>query len=83
MSGLPEYVEGLKWDADYQQLLAIDKSWFPWWSGWQVWPLIWLGNDEYFRRTLVVGPLVFPLWRCRCRECRELVAEIRARVDSD
>ena len=76
LRGLPD-----RWEADYWRLMATQKTWLPWWGGWQPWPLIWLGHDEYMRHTLVIGPVVFPLWRCRGKECREDYAALRGYVD--
>lgn len=80
--GLPEHLEALKWESDYQTLLAYDKTWWPWWYGWRLWPLVRLGDDEYLRRTLLLGPIVFPLWRCRCKDCHERYASIKAQVEA-
>ena len=76
-----ERMASMEWSIDYHELSAIQKNWFPWWIGWR-WPLVGIGNDEYFRRTLIVGPICFPLWRCRCEECQQIVNCQRARVDA-
>ena len=70
------------WSAEMWELCAIKKSWLPWWTGWQRWPLVWLGGDEFNRRTLVVGPVVFPLWRCRCVDCTERLDNLERRVEA-
>lgn len=44
----------------YWKMLAIKKR-----KAWLIpisWRLVYLGSDEYWRRTLVIGPFVFALW---------------------
>jgi hypothetical protein len=47
------------------------------WNWWVRWMPIWLGGDEYCRRTLVLGhnvtgQLVIALWQCRgCEDCSD------------
>lgn len=44
-------------------------SWRPWSGHW------------YHRVTIVIGRLCIDVCRCRCRECRLYVADLRARCD--
>ena len=57
-----------KWDAEYWHYLALTKRRVWWlarewrhWAGWR----IYLGGDEYGRRTVVVGPVCIALWMTR------------------
>lgn len=65
-----------EWDAAYWQWLALNKS-RAWWNGWD-WR-IYLGGDEYWRRTVVIGPVCIALWRSP--EWREVVADCDRRMD--
>lgn len=68
--GLPEYVEGMKWEIAYWEHLArFGRRKRIWRSGWDRWALR-LGDDEIGRRTLVIGPWVVALWNCRCGDCK-------------
>lgn len=78
-----ERIASYEWSLDYRDLLAIQKTWFPWWIGWRMWPIVALGDDEWMRRTVVVGPLCFPLWRCRCKDCRARYADLVRHVQAD
>ena len=58
-----------EWEAAYWQWTARFGRKRIWRSGWDRWALA-IGNDEFGRHTLVVGPFVVALWRCRCEICR-------------
>lgn len=72
---------GWEWEIAYWRLNSIEKTWLPWRIRRHWWPLAYLGDDEYRRRTLVIGPICFPLWRCRCKYCKFDIAELGRIVD--
>ena len=55
-----------EWDSHYWHWMALTSKRF-WFNGWD-WR-VYLGGDEFFRRTVVIGPLVIALWRTK--ETRE------------
>lgn len=80
-------VESLSWGEAYWKLTAIERRrvWFYSGKGWRGWPMI--GDDEYQRRTLAlglpfVGAVVIALWRCRCADCTQELAQLREFVDA-
>ena len=82
---------GWEWEAIYWRWTALNRRrvWFhtPGETYNRVSPL-WVGNDEYHRRTLVIGwgftgQAVVALWRCRCKECRQELADLDAWLDSN
>ena len=83
---LEDFHADLQWEADYWHLMALNKRrvWFygPGCTGW----LPRLGDDEYGRRTLVLGTpitghIVIALWRDHCEVCDKDLAELHQRVD--
>lgn len=80
-------VDSYAWGESMWRLAAIEKKRF-----WTYGPRSWrgfcqFGDDEYQRRTLVlglpfVGALVFALWRCRCEDCAADLAQLREFVDA-
>ena len=68
--------DDLRSDVAYWQYMAISPRPRLWWHGWTG-RAIWMGDDEWRRRTLVLGPLVVALWACRCKECRTLRRTLR------
>ena len=73
------------WTKDYHHLNSIQKNWMPWWltGSPSARFKVWVGGDEFLRLTLVVGPVVFPLWRCRCPDCAAELTKLRRRVEAD
>lgn len=76
------------WSESYWQLMALQRKprfWFT--RSFDTW-LPFLGDDEYRRRTLVLGTpitghvVIAAPWRCRCRDCRDDIARLRAIVDA-
>lgn len=64
------------------QLAAIQKTPWPWFGGWPTLRrFVGLGSDEFQRRTVWVGPLVIPLWQCRCSDCRADLKRLREMAD--
>ena len=74
-------VDGDAWEMAYWEWLAKYGQKRFWWFGWN-WK-IFLGSDEMSRRTLVLGPLVIALWRCRCEMCVEEKERLEAILASD
>lgn len=78
-----------EWQACMWQHYALTKrrAWWCGWRGMKPWP--WIGSDEYWRYTLVLGPVVVALWRmpnwyvdevdsrCRMEEITEALEERR------
>lgn len=62
-------LQDARWDAAYWEYMALHKR-RVWWLGWD-WR-IYLGGDEYNRRTIVVGPVCIALWHDS--EARERIA---------
>jgi hypothetical protein len=55
-----------------------------WRSGWDHWGLkFYRGGDEFSRNTIVIGPLVFALWSCRCGECKAEKKRLEEYLDSE
>lgn len=73
-----------EWEIAYQELLAVGPRPRVWLSrgGLRSWR-VGRGDDEYGRRTLVLGPLVIATHRCRCTDCRARVAHLEAVVATD
>lgn len=77
------------WSEAYWELMALQRKPRFWFSrSYDAW-LPFLGDDEYQRRTLVIGTpltghvIIAAPWRCRCGDCREHVDRLRAIVDAD
>ena len=64
------------WDAEYWKYMALTSRRL-WFNGWD-WR-IYLGGDEFFRRTIVVGPACIALWRTR--EAREEARSCEREMD--
>ena len=59
------------------ELAAIERK-RVWLSSWPRWTrIVFLGSDEFFRRTLCIGPVVIALWRFRDEDTREYVDQLR------
>jgi hypothetical protein len=79
-----ELIAALRWEAAYWELTAKQRSRF-WFGKFTTW-LPWLGGDEYWRRTLVLGTpitghIVIALWRDRCPECTADIARLKQVLD--
>lgn len=70
-------IEDLEWDAAYWEYMALTARRF-WFSGWDY--RVYLGGDEFWRRTIVIGPLCIALWRTSDNKNR--VKELERRLDA-
>jgi hypothetical protein len=76
----------MSWEEAYWELTAITRTrvWRYRRGNLSTW-LPWLGDDEYLRRTLVLGTpltghIVIALWHCCCQECDSHIQALRARI---
>lgn len=58
-----EMAHWMEWDANYWHHAALTKKRIWWYGTHAMKPYPWIGSDEYWRYTLVLGPLVIALWR--------------------
>lgn len=84
-TGLPEYLDDMKWQLAYWEWLAkFGRRKRIWLSGWDHWALKWYaGGDEFGRHTVVVGPWVIALWSCRCDDCKADERALLAVIDRE
>lgn len=81
--GLPEWKAETEWSLAYWEWMAKFGRKRFWWSGWEHWWALAIGDDEFNRRTVVLGPVVVALWQCRCRYCKDEAARLQAIIDAD